>query len=57
MSKPVKNMGFDVVKVMEKRDRKSKYPSLRKDNWTDQAKKDFEYYENCTRKQFERLGE
>lgn len=49
-------MGIDIPKALEMRNRANKFPSLRKQNWTDQAARDFKYYENCTREQFDRLG-
>lgn len=42
-----KNLGINIPAALEKRDRKLKPPSLRKDNWSIQAKADFAMYEKA----------
>jgi len=40
----IKNLGINIPQAIEKRDRKHKPPSLRKDNWRKQAQADFAMY-------------
>jgi len=40
----MKNMGFIIADVVEKRDRKEKFACHRKENYSAQAKRDFAFY-------------
>lgn len=40
----IRNLGINIPAALEKRDRKEKPPSLRKDNWRVQAQADFAIY-------------